>query len=393
MLTLESIYRTTAQTYRLTLLAGEKGLFNSMGWVYMMEDKSNGRFLKEGDLIITTCMNYGGEEWLLHFIEILIEHQASGLILNTGKYIKTVPEVIMQYCEEQNFPLFSMPWEIHIAEIMRDYCNRLFAYEQREQSLKPAFSCALFHPEKLGAYREILEDGCFYMEEAYYVVVNDAWKVQKDAAFVEQWKRICKNCMNRVAEYYYMFYYEQKIIIIMKEIPIERMRAAAGWIERKLRLLDASIKTGTGIGSRAEGLVQLSKSYHRAEAALATARQKGAAVELFEEIGINQLLLSLNDSSILEEYCYRLLNPLLDYDGEVGGNYTETLKLYLEQDESVQKTADKLFMHRNTVNYRIRKIKEILNDELDTAEKRLPYQIAFKIQELLSINSADKSDK
>ena len=43
-----------------------------------------------------------------------------------------------------------------------------------------------------------------------------------------------------------------------------------------------------------------------------------------------------------------------------------------------------MYTHRNTINYRIRKIKEILNSEIETPEERFQYQLAFHIKKMLT---------
>ena len=58
-----------------------------------------------------------------------------------------------------------------------------------------------------------------------------------------------------------------------------------------------------------------------------------------------------------------LYHPAFDliheYDRKNETQYFETLKVYLLNEMSYQKTAEKLFIHKNTVIYRIRRIEEL----------------------------------
>ncbi len=75
--------------------------------------------------------------------------------------------------------------------------------------------------------------------------------------------------------------------------------------------------------------------------------------------------------SILEDR-HDLINPhiqrLADYDKEKDGDYCETLFNYLISGNSLKKTCEAMFTHRNTVLYRIHKMKEEFDIPLDNAD-------------------------
>lgn len=129
-ITLAEIYEQTKERYELDLIAGEGGLHRDMNWVYVAEDHTNASFLRPGELIISTGALYDhSEEWLLQFIRMLVEHHTCGLIVNLGKHLSLsdLTENILDYCNRHNYPLFIMPWHIHIYDITRDYYDRIFA--------------------------------------------------------------------------------------------------------------------------------------------------------------------------------------------------------------------------------------------------------------------------
>lgn len=59
------------------------------------------------------------------------------------------------------------------------------------------------------------------------------------------------------------------------------------------------------------------------------------------------------------------IHRLADYDKEKDTQYCETLYRYLTCCRSLKKTCDALFAHRNTVLYRIRRIRDDFNISLD----------------------------
>ena len=98
-------------------------------------------------------------------------------------------------------------------------------------------------------------------------------------------------------------------------------------------------------------------------------------------MGFYKILFSLKDDDLLTAYAEEILGPLEEYEKNHQG-YMELLKSYIEHDRSLEKTAEALFLHRNTVNYRIQKIKTILNNPLKTLNDLFPFQVAFAIREM-----------
>ena len=126
---LSELYENTKEKYELQLIAGEAGLNREMNWIYVAEDPANSGFLRTGELILSTGALYDHtEKWLMNFVRALYEKHTCGLILNIGKHLTTedLTGNVLAFCNEHAFPLFSMPWHIHIYDITRDYYDRIF---------------------------------------------------------------------------------------------------------------------------------------------------------------------------------------------------------------------------------------------------------------------------
>ncbi len=102
----------------------------------------------------------------------------------------------------------------------------------------------------------------------------------------------------------------------------------------------------------------------------------------YSDMGIYKLLVHIKDTSVLHEIYDETLGTLEEFDSANGTDYMETLKCYLENDSSVQEVARVTFVHRNTVNYKLRRIKEILGCELNYEDK-LRLMLSFFIKEFL----------
>lgn len=173
-LTLNELYTQTKHQYHLSMIAGKTGIDHIMNWVYVSEDSSTHDFLKGGELIITTGINYQDETSLYEFIETMIQSHTCGMILNTGKYILSdhITDSIKELCDQHNYPLINMPWEVHIYDITRDYYNRIFMDTQKDTSITDAFlsfieNDSLHHYDAL----RILEDNHFEKDNCYEITL------------------------------------------------------------------------------------------------------------------------------------------------------------------------------------------------------------------------------
>jgi len=73
----------------------------------------------------------------------------------------------------------------------------------------------------------------------------------------------------------------------------------------------------------------------------------------------------------------------MQFDKENSTEYCKTLKIYMESNQNINMTANKLFIHRNTLSYRISKIKELLSMDFKEGEHLFEILYTFRILEFL----------
>jgi hypothetical protein len=81
----------------------------------------------------------------------------------------------------------------------------------------------------------------------------------------------------------------------------------------------------------------------------------------YENIGIYKILLPYMNEHWINDFCLNLILPLKYYDEKNGTEIFHTAFSYIENDGNIKETARALFLHENTIRYRINKVKEILN--------------------------------
>ena len=106
--------------------------------------------------------------------------------------------------------------------------------------------------------------------------------------------------------------------------------------------------------------------------------QKQNEVKSFQHLGIWGILATSNPA-LLRNFCKEMLDPLARYDKENHSNYVDTLKSYILSNGNTTKISESLFIHRNTVNYRLKKIRELFDIDLNNLATISDFQIAFNI--------------
>lgn len=110
----------------------------------------------------------------------------------------------------------------------------------------------------------------------------------------------------------------------------------------------------------------------------------GGAVTCYEDLGIFRTIALSTGRAGLERYCKDILGPLLEYDRQYGTELVETLRVFLENNQNTAKAAKALFIHYNTLRYRMECVQQILGDALEDPQKRLAIEIALQIYPLLN---------
>ena len=101
------------------------------------------------------------------------------------------------------------------------------------------------------------------------------------------------------------------------------------------------------------------------------------------ELGLTGLLAAVADERLVD-YAQRLLGPLVEHDRARNGSLVSTLRAYLETGEQ-QEAAQRLRVHPNTLRYRLDRIREIGNFDLEDSETRLNLAVALRVQSLLGM--------
>ncbi|SEI90581.1 PucR C-terminal helix-turn-helix domain-containing protein [Bhargavaea ginsengi] len=171
--------------------------------------------------------------------------------------------------------------------------------------------------------------------------------------------------------------YNNLIIIL----PDEQSEAAFSLILRYMRTNYPSIKIMSGL-SRPYSIDQLAHAYREATISLTISKENKIKKDLlqltrFEDLDLERVLFSENILKEMNQVYKETLHKIREHDINHSSALFETLCCYLESNMNVERTAQQLFIHKNTVRYRLKLIATLLNMSLDSVNTIVLCKIAL----------------
>ena len=133
-------------------------------------------------------------------------------------------------------------------------------------------------------------------------------------------------------------------------------------------------------------------SFHEARFAYETValglvtESSGAEVRAatYRDLGSYQLLLSLQDNPALGVFCDSVLGAIERSEGHYGGELIRSLEAFIAENGQWERAAKRLYCHRHTLRYRIKRVEELTGRDLSSARDRIEFWLALRGRELVA---------
>ncbi|MGN0164712.1 MAG: PucR family transcriptional regulator [Lachnospiraceae bacterium] len=102
----------------------------------------------------------------------------------------------------------------------------------------------------------------------------------------------------------------------------------------------------------------------------------------YRNTGVYSLLYMIPLGKELDDYLDIYIRPLVQYDEKHQTNMLATLKVYLDTKGNAKATAERLFMHYNTIGYRLERISQIMGMDISDHEIQFCLDMAIKIYDM-----------
>ncbi len=179
-------------------------------------------------------------------------------------------------------------------------------------------------------------------------------------------------------------------MVIIKELPggenPSEIKAIAENVEKTL-MDELQIRCIIGIGTTARHLRELADRYKEAQIAIDVGRvfDSDKSIISYENLGIGRIIYQL-PTTLCEMFLNEVFkkNPLETLDEDT----LETINKFFENNLNVSETSRKLYVHRNTLVYRLEKIKKLTGLDLREFDHAIVFKVAMMVKQYLdSVNN------
>lgn len=174
---------------------------------------------------------------------------------------------------------------------------------------------------------------------------------------------------------------------LQMEQPAEALSTAFEDLLEELGRDFGELLISVGLSRPAARLGELGNAYSDAQRAVRMGRRAygGGNVYDYRKMGVYRLLFTHNDTDSLREFYEDYLAPLVQYDQKHGSDLVHTIEAYYQNNGNTLATAEQLYIHRNTLNYRLKRASETLGFDVDAVERKLCVSLALQIRTFLNL--------
>lgn len=364
----------------MELIAGEEGLDRIVSWSYIVQTRPYEDHMNQGNfaMIVVDDVRFDFEE-VARSMEELYALGISGLAVSVTEDKEEVPSFIIERAEEMKLPLFYIRWEgasfVDIAQGIGalildtdvqnkrtgDYLyNLLFGYEINEK-----------YVEKLSGqfgfdFTKFYRVGIIVVDRTYGI------NLEQDEHVYEYYANCLQREVKGIDGKPMFMRFLNKFVLLFEAREDKKIERE---LERILRTLDDSfqfkgkIRSTCILGEAYRSPKDFGKSYQEAKSfiprkdVLPNARSK--KVISASAMGIYKFMFNSGNQAEVLQYCNEKLKKLEEYDHANGAFLCDTLIAFYMNRFNAIKTAEELYIHRNSLQYRLNKIKELLEMELN----------------------------
>ena len=362
------------------LLAGANGLNNEIHSITVHDnlpaemDADIATF--DGDIYITSLF-FGKDNpgFITDFMKYMNTLHASAVFV-IDEFVDHLPQAASQFCNEHRLPVVLLdrktPYSRIISEIM-EYKLAVQQAKSVESNLKALTSYSTAQSVKESMIRDLNPD---FLN---YAAVLCCMPHENDLSSKSRLSRYV-NVINRILKYpaYFAAEYRGSLLIVIsrKSRSLFEFQKVEEDMARQIRSeLPDSVIGISDILSVSELGICITQAYMAASSNAFDADN----LAYYQNLGISKLLIEIEGNPAMERFYTEAVSPVEAYDER---NHTELLKtifILAENDMDFKRTSDAMYLHENTVRYRVSKAKELMPYGRSDIDFFVTLSIVYKI--------------
>ena len=378
------------------LVAGAQGLKRKVTWPFVVNTKEDSRWLNGGELIFITGNDMDLEDDnLFKLIQEVMENTISGIVVLTGgPFIQTLSPAIYELANKNNFPLFEMPWEMKVIDATQEIVKQIMHHSRIEEQSRVFLESLLFNKNIEENHFKELAGIYGYKNRLYKFMTVISIKAKTDDKYSSQY--VENDLMHTISTLsvkdkfeLITITYAEKIVCLALCENIEAIKMADIYLTSTFKMANIRYvdhQLNMGIGSVCTVASDISKSFNEALTVLNFSNIHSEDTLHYTDLGVYRLFLSIENTKEIKAYRDDVIGVLCTLTQENNSNLLKTLEVYLICSGNLTKTAQELFIHRNTLLYRLNHIKDILQKDLEDGMVRLELLNCIMIDKYLKYN-------
>ncbi|AZT89502.1 PucR family transcriptional regulator [Caldicellulosiruptor changbaiensis] len=389
----------------LRLVAGENGLDRNLTWIHISDVPEVAEYVQGGELLFTTGLyiRNDAEKWI-KLIQKINEKNLAGLVINVGPYIDDIPFEVAKCAESLDFPLFKLPWDVKLVEVTKEICDYIIKRRIEERNKNELLENILFGDFDANENEILFSKAEYYgykLDQRHCIVIVDIdnfgeflkkHDIKEEQTITEikyKLQQIVTNTFEEFNKKFLWIFKKDSIILMVRCLENQSefsLRPILNTIKERISQRLKPLTVSIGVGKCYSEISQMQKSFKEAEKALKFAHciKRGNSIAYYSEMGVFCLLYEFErHKEKLEEFCKQMLGPLKKYDEENQTELLKTLEVFLDENCNMVHSAKKMFIHRSTLMYRLKKIEEILGIEISNSENRFNLKLALEVNKFL----------
>lgn len=391
--------------HNIKLKAGRKGLDRTVSWVYAKHTKTITEWVHGGEFILVSGYEYGiDESELLKLVEEAAENNSSGVLIEGGINFKEMPASVIKKADEKELPLFFVRGVISFVDVTHDVSDLIM--ENRYLKIKNVSlldkllnspSLSKREMDKLFCGTGISPDSCFML--AVFNMSNDESQLNKRT--IERADLLVG--LSRVLQKHISTLFEQLgissiykvnldsvdyLLYADEEAELMEIAKALENIQTNINVTyndyDICLSFSSVVYESCNILNGLNEAYFTGN--LLMKKMFPETSKSFSDIGSYQMLFYVEDKAKLQIFRDQYLKRLHEADQEGSSQLMETLHEYLIQGGNMMQTSKLLFIHRNTLQYRLERIETITGRDINDFRVRRDFINAFLVHDLFPYN-------
>lgn len=373
------------------LINKNDGLSKDVGNIVILEYESiinNYAGFCEGDFVISSLFFAKDNESLIReAFHHLVELNVAAIAVKTI-FFDTIPDDVINMCNASNIPVFTFnnAYMEDLIVCVNDLLKGKQQYLIAEEHLNSIINTT---PSK-----HTVEHTAYEINPHFSNNIVSAYITKKELTKDYNWVISCFNRLlykkyQQLSSYNYSYVkYKNGMVLIYSFKNEETIRDCAGIFLNILKKLDINPELfHIGISSIHSSLSELNLCITESVNANMICHNKDIQYMYYDNCGFYKYIFAYNTNESFKILYNKIINIITEYDNQYSSSLLDTLIAYVNNNGEINITAKTLFQHPNTVRYRIKKVKELLNDIVDEASFYEEIFIIIRYYELYDIST------